>query len=562
MESSPQQPASPGIAPDRPLTTIVNMIERAGDLFGDREAFRSLGSSLSYRELLVQAGSVTSWLQQTGLRKGDRVAIMMPNLLPYPVCLYGALLGGYVVVSVNPLYTARELAFQLTDSGARALFVLEPFAQVAAQALKDVPVPHVVVVATGDLLGAKGYVVNFVTRHLKRTVPAWNIPSHVPFPQVLRAGRTRLRAPVSVGEDDIAFLQYTGGTTGVAKGAVILHRNVIAHTMQLTGLLEPALGRDPDGIRVLTALPMYHAAAMLTQVLVVPPYGGCCILIANPRDLDGLVKALARERFTSMGGVNTLYRALLDHPKIGTVDFTRCRLFGAGAMATQKTVSDRWQALTGRRLIEGYGMTETAGLCTCNPIDLESFNGSVGVATPGTEISIRDERGNVVPAGEPGEICVRGPQVMAGYWNRPDETAKAMTADGFLRTGDGGSVDENGFVRLHDRIKDMIVVSGFNVYPNEVEAVLAAHPQIVEAAVVGIEDPHSGEAVAASIVRRDPALTEEAVIEHCRQNLTAYKCPKRIAFVGELPKSVVGKILRRAVRDQWKASAAVKQCRA
>jgi long-chain acyl-CoA synthetase len=556
MDSSLRQPALRGTASDWASATIVELIERAGKLFGGREAFRSMGTSLTYRELLLQAGGVTSWLQQVGLRKGDRVAIMMPNLLPYPVCLYGVLLGGYVVVSINPLYTARELALQLKDSGARALFVLEPFAHTVEEALKELPVPHIVVVPAGDLLGLKGHVVNFVTRRVKHAVPAWNIPSHVRFMQVLRAGRARLPAPVSVGEDDVAFLQYTGGTTGVAKGAIILHRNVIAHTKHLTELIEPTIG-DDDEIRVLTVLPMYHAAAMLTQVLVVPPYGGCCILVANPRDLDGLVKVLARERFTVMPGINTLYRALLDHPKIGTVDFSRCRLFTAGAMATQKAVSDRWQALTGRPLIEGWGLTEAAGLCTVNPLDLGSFNGSVGLAMPGNEISIRDERGNAVPLGEPGEICVRSRQVMAGYWNRPEETAKVMTVDGFLRTGDGGSIDEHGFVRLHDRIKDMIVVSGFKVYPSEIEAMLAAHPQIVEAAVVGIDDPHSGEAVAASIVRRDPALTAETVMEHCRQNLTAYKCPKRIAFVGELPKSVVGKILRRAVRDQWKATATV-----
>jgi long-chain acyl-CoA synthetase len=544
--------------PPRHLATIADLIDNAGRKFAGQEAFRSLGISLTYRELLAHAGNVTSWLQQAGLAKGDRVAIMMPNLLPYPVCLYGALLGGYTVVNVNPLYTPRELAFQLKDSGARALFVLEPFAHVAAETLKEVPLAHVVVAAFGDLLGAKGHVVNFVTRRVKRAVPAWRIPAHVRFAQVLRAGSTRPPAAVAIGEDDVAFLQYTGGTTGVSKAAVILHRNVIAHTNQVTDLLEPALGRAPEDWRVVTALPMYHAAALMTQVLIVPHCGGCCVLVANPRDLAGLVKTLMRERFTVLAGINTLYLALLDHPQIGTVDFSRCKLFTAGAMATQKTISDRWQALTGRPIVEGYGLSEATALVTLNPVDLKTFSGSVGLATPRTEISICDDAGNAVPAGDHGEICVRGPQVMAGYWNRPDETAKVMTSNGFLRTGDIGSIDAQGFVRLHDRMKDMILVSGFNVYPNEVEAVLAAHPQILEAAVVGVGDARSGEAVAASIVRRDPALTEAAVIEYCRQSLAAYKCPKLIEFADELPKSVVGKILRRAVRDRWAARGTVR----
>ena len=437
-------PGDAAILPSSQFATLADLIRAAGREFARHEAFRSFGVSLRYRELLARAGDVASWLQQSGLAKGDRVALMMPNVLPYPVCLYGALLGGYMVTNINPLYTARELAFQLKDSGASALFVLEPFAHVAEQALAEVPVPHVVVVSSGDLLGIKGPLVNFVARHVKRAVKPWRIPGHARFSQVLRAGAARPPAPVAIDAGDIAFLQYTGGTTGVAKAAVILHRNAVAHTIQVTDLIAPTIGQTEDEWRVLTVLPMYHAAALTTQILAMPRGGGCCVLVANPRDLDGLISTMTRERFSIIGGVNTLYLALLGHPRIGTVDFSRCRLFAAGAMATQKTVSDRWQALTGRPLIEGYGLSEATGVVTFNPNDLAVFNGTVGTATSGTEISIRDGTGTALAAGEPGEICVRGPQVMAGYWNRPDETAKVMTVDGFLRTGDVGSIDAQG----------------------------------------------------------------------------------------------------------------------
>ena len=336
---------------------------------------------------------------------------------------------------------------------------------------------------------------------------------------------------------------------------MILHRNVLANTRALADLLAPAAGHAPEDYRVITALPLYHASALMTQMMLLPRFGGCSILVANPRDLGAMIATLKKERFTVLPGVNTLFLALLGHPQIDTVDFSPCKLFSTGAMATQRAVSDRWQALTGRPLIEGYGLSEATALVTINPIDATSFNGTVGAAAARTEVSIRDDEGSALPAGEHGEICVRGPQVMAGYWNRPDETAKVMTGDGFLRTGDIGSLDALGFLRLHDRKKDMILVSGFNVYPNDVEAVLAAHPQILEACVVGVADAHSGEAVAASIVRRDPALTEQSIHEHCRRNLTAYKCPKHIEFAGELPKSPVGKILRRVVRDRWQQRA-------
>lgn len=536
--------------------TVAQMIEQAADRFGDREAVRSMGTSLSYRDLLAEARRVTSWLQQAGLQPGDRVAIMLPNVLAYPVCLYGAFLGGYVVVTVNPLYTARELRFQLEDSGARCIVVLEPFARTVAEAIKNLDDVQVVVAAVGDLLGPKKLLVDFVARRLKKAVPAWHIPHHVPLAQALRLGNARPLKPVHVKNGDIAFLQYTGGTTGVAKGAVLLHRNVIAGTRNLAQVLTPPLGSDPETCRIVTLLPLYHAAAMLTQLLAVHPLGGCCILVANPRDVDGLIKTLKRERFAIMPGINTLYRALLDHPAIGSVDFSRCLLFTAGAMATQKSVSDRWQALTGRPIVDSWGLTEAAGGCTINPPNATTFSDSIGRVILGNELSIRDEAGRKVPPGESGEICVRGEQVMAGYWNRPEETANVMTPDGFLRTGDSGWIDAEGFVRLNDRIKDMIVVSGFKVYPNEIEAVLVTHPSIAEAAVVGIPDAASGEGVAASIVARDSSLTESAVLEHCRKYLTAYKCPKQIRFVTELPKSTVGKILRRSVRDQWTTAAA------
>jgi long-chain acyl-CoA synthetase len=429
--------------------------------------------------------------------------------------------------------------------------VLEPFAHVAAEAVREVPVPHVVVVRTGDLLGLRGCAIDFVARHVKRAVRPWNIPAHVRLADALRAGRARPAAAVEVGAEDLAFLAYTGGTTGVSKAAVILHRNVVAHTDQVAAIAERVLDGTPEGARALTALPLYHSAALMGQAMILPRHGGCAILVANPRDLDGLVATMRRERFTVLAGVNTLFRALLDHPKIGSVDFSHCKFFNAAAMATQKTVSDRWQALTGLPIIEGYGLSEATALVTCNPVDATSFSGSVGIPSPGTELSIRDEAGNPLPPGTHGEVCVRGPQVMAGYWRRPDETAKVMTADGFLRTGDIGSLDERGFLTLHDRKKDVIIVSGFNVYPNEVEAVLAAHPQVLEACVVGVDDAHSGEAVAASVVRRDPALDAEALAAHCRANLAAYKCPQRIEFADALPKSPVGKVLRRAVRDRW-----------
>ena len=534
--------------------TLADLI-RAGARFAAAEAFRALGVSLTYGEVLEHANAVTAWLQQQGVRRGDRVAIMLPNLLSYPVILYGALLGGHAVVNVNPLYTSRELTHQLNDSGARVLFVLEPFAHIVAQALPQVSLDKVVVVAIGDFLGARRGLVNFVARRIKKAVPAWRLQRHITLRAALAAGRRTEPAPVDIAPDDVAFIQYTGGTTGVSKGAVILHRNAMAMGAALEAWNQPFVGL-PDGERhrMILPLPMYHAAALHGGALFWLRVGGCCVLVPNPRDLDGYVKLLAKERFTLMAGVNTLYNALLNHPRINRVDFSRCRLFFSGAAATQRTVAERWHTLTGKPIVEAYGMSETTVIATVNRLDADAFTGSVGLPIPLTEVSIRDDSGKELAIGETGEVCIRGPQVMAGYWNRPDETARVMLPDGFLRSGDIGALDERGYLRLLDRKKDMVNVSGFNVYPNEVEEVLCAHPGIAEAAVIGVDDENTGEAPAAFIVRRDAGLTRAAVLAHCRANLTAYKCPRVIEFRDALPKSPVGKILRRELREQWRAA--------
>ncbi len=521
--------------------SVAELIVEHCERFADREAFWSRGRSLSFGECLAAARAFAGWLRREGVAPGERVAIMLPNVLAFPVASYGALLGGHVVVNVNPLYTARELSHQLGDAGARTLVVWEPALPAIEQALAELRLERIVVVAPDALLGP-------APARAPRgngAGPAWHA-----LEAVLAAGAAEPLAPVAVDPQSPAFLQYTGGTTGVSKGAVLTHFNVLADLAQQLAWSAPFMPARLAPHRAVTALPLYHIAALMAGMFRQLLHGGSCILIASPRNLDELVETMRTERFTTMGGINTLYAALLNHPRIREVDFSQCWASGAGASATQQAVVDGWQALTGMSIVEGYGMTETCCYISQASLDGRPFNGSVGLPYPLTEISIRDLDEREVGIGEPGEICVRGPQVMAGYWNRPDETAKAMTEDGFLRSGDIGSIDADGWLRISDRKKDMILVSGFNVFPNEIEAVLLTHPKVLEAAVVSVPDRRSGEVPGAFVVRRDPSLTAAELHAFCAAQLTAYKCPKRIEFRDALPKTPVGKILRRALRDE------------
>lgn len=537
---------------DIPDNTIVDEFHRACATYPDNDALISMGAPMSYRQLRQHADRFTSWLQQIGLARGDRVALMLPNVMAYPVCFFGALQGGYVVVNVNPLYTPRELTHQMNDSGARVIVVLESFAHVVQKALPDMSIDQVVVVSIGDLLGMKSALVNLIGRHVKHAVPQWHIAGHVPLQDALKAGQAIPPAKVRLRPHEIALLQYTGGTTGVSKGAALTHGNLRAHEAILEEWTKPLFEQPRNETIIFAILPLYHISALMAVLVPSVLHGTCCVLIANPRDLDGLVKTMAEHKATLMLGINTLYNALLNHPKIGTVDFSRLIMCGSGGAAMQKSVAERWQALTGKAVCEGYGLSETSGMVTVNRLDLKGFNNSVGLPAPMTEISIRNDEGRACALNEPGEICVRGPQVMQGYWNRPDETRLARTSDGFFRTGDVGYMNEHGYLHIMDRKKDMILVSGFNVFPNEVEEVLAAFPGILEAAVVGMEDERTGEAVCAAVVLRDPSVTIEAIQAHCRANLAPYKCPKRIAVTDAIPKTPVGKILRRAVREEWR----------
>ncbi|MFN3482895.1 AMP-binding protein [Rhabdaerophilum calidifontis] len=531
------------------LPTLAEMLSTAFREHADKPAFESFGKQLTYGEMEVQARAVAGWLQAQGLKKGDRVAIMMPNVMAYPAVLFGTLLGGFTVVNVNPLYTVRELTHQVNDSGASILFVLENFAAVVAEALPHTGLKKVVVASAGDLLGFKGKIISFVARHVKKVVPPYTIPGATPFGEVIRAGRHAGMRPVEITRDDIAFLQYTGGTTGVSKGATLSHANVAANVVQCDLWLGWALRKVPDNVMV-TALPLYHIFALTCCCLFMMRMGACCLLIANPRDIPGFIKILKSTRFTLMSGVNTLYNALANHPEIRTVDFSQLRFSVSGGMATQSAVAKNWKTVTGCAIVEGYGLSETSPVVTINRPDLEEFSGTIGYPMPSTDVDLRDAEGKSVPPGQPGEICVRGPQVMVGYWQRPDETAKVMTPDGYFRTGDIAVMQEDGSFRIVDRLKDMILVSGFNVYPNEVEEVIAQHPGVLEVAVIGVPDPQSTEAVAAYIVKKDPDLSAEAVRAHCRDLLTAYKVPKIIHFRDSLPKTNVGKVLRRMLRDE------------
>jgi long-chain acyl-CoA synthetase len=531
-------------------STLVDLLRKSTAAYADRPAMESFGARLSYRELTRAAEAVASWLQRQGLEKGDRVAIMSPNVLAYPAILFGVLLAGGVVVNVNPLYTPVELEFQINDAGARFLFVFENFAHTAQAAWPRMKVERAIIVAPGDLMGLKGFLVNFVSRQIKRAVPAYAIPESLSFTDVLREGGKRPFTPAQVAPEDVAFLQYTGGTTGVAKGAILLHRNVAANVEQTWAWLESYLG--PTGPHVMvTALPLYHIFALTACCMLTMRAGGCCLLIANPRDLKGLIATLRKTRFTVFSGVNTLYAALADYPGIAQVDFSTLKMNIAGGMSTQQVVAQKWKAISGKPILEGYGLSETSPILTVNRPDIVEFTGGIGYPLPSTEITLRDEHGDVAPFGERGELWARGPQVTPGYWRRPDETAKAMTPDGFFKTGDVAVMQPDGMFKIVDRLKDIILVSGFNVYPNEVEAALAEHPKVKEVAVIGVPFAHSGEAPMAFVTARDSSLTAEELRRFAHERLTGYKVPRFYEFRESLPKTNVGKILRRALRDEY-----------
>ncbi|MCF2525320.1 long-chain fatty acid--CoA ligase [Bradyrhizobium sp. G127] len=538
--------------------SLVELLEESFKKFADRKSFICMDKSITYSELDEMSAAIGAYLQSKGLPKGARVAIMMPNVLQNPVASAAILRAGYTVVNVNPLYTPRELEHQLNDSGAEAIIILENFASTLEKVIAKTRVKHVIIGTMGDLLGFKGVIVNFVVRKVKKMVPAFSIPNTVAFNDALAAGRKlKLNKPKLTG-DDVAFLQYTGGTTGVSKGATLLHRNILANVLQNDAWLQPALNKPPhvDQLFIVCALPLYHIFALTACFLLAVRAGGVNLLIPNPRDMAGFVKELSKYQVNSFPAVNTLYNGLLNTPGFDKLDFSKLKSCFGGGMAVQKPVADRWTQVTGVALSEGYGLSETSPTLTCNPADTDKFSGSIGIPVPSTYISIRDDDGNEVPLGTPGEICAKGPQVMAGYWNRPDETAKVMTADGFFRTGDIGIMSPDGYTKIVDRKKDMILVSGFNVYPNEVEEVIASHPGVLECAVIGIPDTKSTEAVKAFVVKKDPSLTAQDIIKFAATELTGYKVPKHIEFRTELPKTNVGKILRRELRDEKPKAAA------
>ena len=531
--------------------SLIGLFDASIGKYRDRPAFHSLGKTISFDELEKRSRDFGAWLQARGLSKGARVAIMMPNCLQYPIAMFGTLRAGCTVVNVNPLYTPRELEHQLRDSGAEAIVILENFGHVLQEVRARTPIKHVIVTSLGEMLGLKGVIVNLVVRKVKKMVPPYDLPGAISFKQALSEGAGKKLNTPPLAHDDIAFLQYTGGTTGVSKGAMLLHRNIIAALLQYEAWLGPAMqGERPI---IITALPLYHIFSLTVNCLVMMVVGGENVLITNPRDIPGFVKELAKHKYSIITGVNTLFNALLNHPDFAKLDFSSLKLAVGGGMAVQKAVAERWKQVTGKPLVEGYGLTETSPSATANPPDRE-FSGAIGVPMPSTEMVIRDDDDRDVPLGQPGEICIRGPQVMAGYWQRPDETAKVIGKDGFLHTGDIGIMDEKGFIRIVDRKKDMILVSGFNVYPNEIEQVVAMHPGVLECAAIGVPDEHSGEVPKLFVVKKDPQLTEQDVLEHCKKELTGYKRPKYVEFRTELPKTNVGKILRRALREEKKAA--------
>ncbi len=530
--------------------SLGDLLAGTCDKYASRPAYSCMGKTITFAETRALSERFGAYLQSLGLQPGARVALMMPNILQYPVAMMAVLRAGYVVVNVNPLYTPRELEHQLKDSGAEAIVILENFASTLDQVIAQTPVRHVIVASMGDLMGLKGALVNFVVRRVKKMVPAWSLPGHVRFKDALKKAAGKGFVPAKVKPDDTAFLQYTGGTTGVSKGAALLHRNVLANVVQNTLWLQSAFVTKPkpDRMVYICALPLYHIFALTVNALMGMSEGAHNILIPNPRDIPGFVKELAKQPFHVFPGLNTLFNALLHNDDFRKLDFSQLTLTLGGGMAVQRAVAERWKEVTGCTISEGYGLSETSPVATANRFDAEQFSATIGLPIPSTEIAIRDEDGKDLPIGEVGEICIRGPQVMAGYWNRPDETAKVMTRDGFFKSGDMGFMDEKGYVKIVDRKKDMILVSGFNVYPAEIEDVVATHPGVLEVAAIGVPDDHSGEVPKLFVVKKDPELTEVALMEFCKKNFTGYKRPKHIEFRDELPKSNVGKILRRELR--------------
>jgi len=580
--------------------SVREVFEESCSKYAARPAFSCMGRSMSFAELDHLSAAFGAYLQGAGCKKGARVALMMPNILQYPACLFGILRAGCTVVNVNPLYTARELLHQLNDSGAEIIVVVENFAATLQEVVGKTKVRQTIVTSIGELLGVKGLLVDFAIRHVKKMVPAYSIPGAIHLSDAFNDGRKRTLERVEIGHDDIAFLQYTGGTTGIAKGAMLLHRNIVANLLQARAWVFPFMHTKEREI-IITPLPLYHIFSLTANCLTFMTLGAENVLIPNPRDIPGFVKEMRKYRFTAFTGVNTLFNALLNDPDFAKLNFSTLHLtlgggmavkemrkyrftaftgvntlFNAllndpdfaklnfstlhltlgGGMAVQEAVAIRWKAVTGSPLIEAYGLTETSPAATINPLDLPAYNGSIGLPVPSTELELRDDAGKAVPLGQPGEICIRGPQVMAGYWQRADETAKVIDPDGWFATGDVGIMDERGFVRIVDRKKDMILVSGFNVYPNEIEGVVAMHAGVLECAAVGVPDKKSGEAVKLFVVRKNPALTADEVLRHCREHLTGYKCPRDVEFRDDLPKSNVGKILRRELRDEARKAAA------
>jgi len=532
--------------------SLVAMLEDSFRQYRDRTAYRFMGKDIGFGQVDEMSRAFAAWLQSLDLAQGDRVAVMLPNVPQYAVVVAGILRAGMVVVNVNPLYTPRELEHQLKDSGAKAIVILENFAATFEQVAAHVPTRHVVLAAMGDMLGlVKGAIVNHVVRKVKKMVPAYRLPSALRFNDTLKAGRGKTYTPPSVGPDDIAVLQYTGGTTGVSKGAVLLHRNLVANILQSEAWYQPALRKIPAGEQVVTvcALPLYHIFGFNTNMMLSLRLGGSNILIPNARDIPALLKEITGQKFHSFPAVNTLFMAIANHPDAAKVDWSSLKISVGGGMAVQSATAKRWLELTGCPIVEGYGLSETSPSATCNPVDSTVYSGNIGLPMPATEIAILDDEGQQLPLGATGEIAIRGPQVMAGYWQRPDETAKVMTADGWFRSGDVGVMDERGYVRIVDRKKDMILVSGFNVYPNEVEDVITQMDGVLECAAVGVPDAKAGEVVKVFVVKKDPAVTEADIRAFCEANLTGYKRPKLVEFRQDLPKTPVGKILRRELRD-------------
>ena len=534
-------------------SSLVHLMEESFQAYQSRKAYVCMGTYLTYGELEEASRYLGAWLQQSGLKKGARVAIMMPNILQYPIAVSAALRAGFTVVNVNPLYTPRELEHQLKDSGAEAIIVLENFANTLEKVITRTQIKHVLVASMGELLGAvKGRAVNFVVRKVKKMVPTFNLPGSITFRQALVAGAKSKLTPVDLGHEDIAFLQYTGGTTGLSKGAVLTHKNIIANVLQNDAWASPAFQQDLNkgGLATVCALPLYHILALTACMLMGFRWGAMNILIPNPRDIDGFVKTLGKHEFHFFPGVNTLYNALLNHKHFASIDFSALRVSLGGGMAVQEVVGKRWLETTGTPILEGYGLSETSPTATLNPTTQKSFSGNIGLPIPSTDIAILGENDQMQPLGQAGEIAIRGPQVMRGYWNLPHETQQVMTKDGFFKSGDIGVMDEQGYVKIVDRKKDMILVSGFNVFPNEVEAVVSACPGVLECACIGIPDANSGEAVKLYVVRKDSSVTKEQLMAFCKAQLTGYKKPKVIEFRQELPKSNVGKILRRELREE------------